>query len=344
LEDDFARFGLRGPDVSVTRRAWILTLDFEAFKAQTAPLWHDAMHRWAARCRDDGWKFSFFTSVEHVVRLRAANSGLYDEFLEAALELHRAGVEYHPHNHCLFDPSTGARATRKVEREREVPGYPKLPSMYYDIAYRNGRKFRDWLPTLTRAYDEFLQDAGIARPRTLAFRAGGWDYGSTKADVSDYLEALVNEGFTFESGAVSGIRGTASWRLGAPFGSNTFELVPPLVEVAPTDAMNCAARVGSIPYFGWVTRVLRQPRLWAPPFGPGVLVTVLHFDDLFHSGHGSSTHQFVIHDSREIARRIDAFFRRIHAARRLFRLNPFTFAELPEILGPTPRSGATSRP
>jgi hypothetical protein len=50
--------------VSATRRAWILTLDFEAFNAQTARLWHDAMHRWAARGRDDGWKFSFFTSVE----------------------------------------------------------------------------------------------------------------------------------------------------------------------------------------------------------------------------------------------------------------------------------------
>jgi hypothetical protein len=344
LEDDFTSFGFRGSNVSAVRRAWLLTLDFEAFSVQTAPLWHEAMLRWAARCRADGWKFSFFTSVEHVVRLRAESPALYDEFLEAVGELHRAGVEYHPHNHCLFDTSTGRRATPKAERERRVPGYPKRPSMYYDVVYRNGKTFKEWLPALMQAYGEFLQEAKITRPLSLAFRAGGWDYGSTKADVRDYLEALVSEGFAFESGAVSGIRGTGSWRLGAPFGSNTFELVPPLVEVAPTEAMNCAARAGSIPYFGWVTRILRQPRLWALPFGPGVLVTVLHFDDLFHSGHGSSTHKFVVHDRREIARRIDAFFRRIQAARRLFRLDPFTFAELPEILRPTPRSGATSRP
>lgn len=343
MEDDFARFGLRGAIVSPRQRVWILTLDFEAFAAQTAPLWHQAMHHWAARCRDDGWKFSFFTSVEHVVRLRAASAGLYDEFLEAARELHRAGVEYHPHNHCLFDPSTGERSTPKAERERPVHGYPKRPSMYFDIAYRNGKTFREWLPTLTRAYDEFLQDAGIARPGALAFRAGGWDYGSTKADVADYLEALVAEGFAFESGAVSGIRGTRSWRLGAPFGSNTFELVPPLVEVAPTDVMNCGARAGSIPYFGWVMRILRQPRLWTPPFGPGVLVTVLHFDELFHSGHGSSTRKFAVQDHREVARRIDAFFKRIRAARRLLRLDPCTFAELPKALRAAAPSDDTSR-
>jgi hypothetical protein len=343
LEDDFARFGFRGADVSATRRAWILTLDFEAFTAETAPLWHEAMHRWAARCRDDGWKFSFFTSVEHVVRLRAASATLYDDFLEAAHELHRAGVEYHPHNHCLFDPSTGDRATPKAERERQVEGYPKLPSMYYDIAYRHGKRFREWLPTLMQAFDEFLHDGNIKRPLALAFRAGGWDYGSTKADVSDYLEGLAAEGFAFESGAVSGFRGTRSWRLGAPFGSNIFDLVPPLVEVAPTDALNCAARAGSIPYFGWVTRILRQPRLWAPPFGPGVLVTVLHFDELFHSGRGSSARHFVVHDRPEIARRIDAFFKRIGVARRLLRLDPVSFAELPRILRASPPSeGATS--
>jgi hypothetical protein len=341
VEDDFTRFGFRGSEISATRRAWLLTLDFEAFTARTAPLWHEAMQRWAAHCRAGGWKFSFFVSVEHVVRLRAESSGLYDEFLEAAAELHRAGVEYCPHNHCLFDVSSGRRATSKAEREREVHGYPKRPSMYYDIAYRNGTTFREWLPTLVRAYSEFLQAAGITRPPALAFRAGGWDYGATKADVSDYLHALVAEGFSFESGAVSGVRGTRSWRIGAPFGSNTFELVPPLVEVAPTDSMNCGATIGSIPYFGWVSRILRQPRLWAPPFGPGVLVTVLHFDELFHTGHGQSTRKFAVEDRRKVARRIDAFFKRIHAARRLLHLEPCTFAELRQILQD---SATSSRP
>jgi hypothetical protein len=332
LEDDFARFGFRGSEVSATRRAWLLTLDFEAFTARTAQLWHEAMHRWAAHCRAGGWKFSFFVSVEDVVRLRAESSGLYDEFLEAAAELHRAGVEYCPHNHCLFDVSTGRRTTPTAERQRQVHGYPKRPSMYYDIAYRNGATFREWLPTLMRAYDQFLDDARISRPAALAFRAGGWDYGSTKADVSDYLEGLVAGGFAFESGAVTGIRGTRSWRIGAPFGSNTFRLLPPLIEVAPTDTMNCGATIGSIPYFGWISRILRQPKLWRPPLGDGVLVTVLHFDELFHAGHGSSTRTFAVKDRREVARRIDAFFRRIHAVRRLLKLDSYGFAELRQIL------------
>jgi hypothetical protein len=332
LDDDFSRFGFRGSNVSATRRAWILTLDFEAFTAKSAPLWLEAMQRWAFRCRADGWKFSFFTSVEHVVRLRAASSGLYEEFLEAVGELHRAGVEYHPHNHCLFDPATGQRATPKEERERKVDGYPKRPSMYYDIAYRNGKTFQEWVPTLVGAYNEFLLEAEVTRPSALAFRAGGWDYGASKADVRDYLQGLVASGFAFESGAVSGVRGTRSWRIGAPFGSNTFELVPPLIEIAPTESMNCGAETGSIPYFGWTSRIFRQPRLWTPPFGPGVLVTVLHFDELFHTGRGPATRKFAVKDRGEVARRIDGFFKRINAARRLLQIDSCAFADLPAIL------------
>jgi hypothetical protein len=332
LQDDFSRLGFRGAEVSATRRAWLLTLDFEAFTAQAAPLWNEAMRQWAAHCRAGGWKFSFFISVEDVVRLRAESSGSYNEFLEAAAELHSAGVEYCPHNHCLFDVSTGRRATPAGKRERQVGGYPKRPSMYYDIAYRNGAKFRDWLPTLMRAYDQFLEDARISRPAALAFRPGGWDYGSTKADLRDYLEGLVAAGFSFESGAVTGIGGTRSWRIGAPFGSNTFRLVPPLTEVGPTDSLNCGASFGSIPYFGWTSRLLFQPKLWRPPLSPGVLVTVLHFDHLFHAGHGRSTRTFVVNDKKVVARRIEAFFRRIHAARRLLDLDSYEFSDLPRIL------------
>jgi hypothetical protein len=204
--------------------------------------------------------------------------------------------------------------------------------MYYDIAYRNGMTFREWLPKLMGAFDEFLQEARITRPVDLAFRAGGWDYGSTKDDVSDYLEGLVAGGFAFESGAVAGVRGTRTWRIGAPFGSNTFNLAPPLVEVAPTDSMNCGATVGSIPYYGWISRILRQARLWSPPLRPGVLVTVLHFDELFHLGHGDSTRKFAVVDPAEVARRIDAFFKRIHTVRGLLRLEPCWFADLPQIL------------
>jgi hypothetical protein len=335
VEDDFSRFGLRGPSLRSDRRSWLLTLDFEAFTPRDAPLWCDAMRRWASRCRTHAWRFSFFTSVEEVVRLKVEDPEAYEDFRDAALDLHRAGVDYYPHNHCVFDPKTGQRPTPAPEQaRRKVPGYSKGASMYYDLAYRNGKTFREWLPTVMRSYDDFLHDAGIARPPALAFRAGGWDYGSTKADVVDYLEALVSEGIAFESGAVSGVYGTRKWRVGAPFGSNTFMLLPPLVEVAPTDFLNCGAKAGSIPHVGWLTRILRQPRSWVPPRRPGLLVTVLHFDNLFHDGHGGSTRKFAIKDRQEVARRIDGFFERIRAVRRLLSLEVCTFAELPGILQP----------
>jgi hypothetical protein len=108
--------------------------------------------------------------------------------------------------------------------------------------------------------------------------------------------------------------------------------VPPLIEIAPTDSMHCGAETGSIPYFGWTSRIFRQPRLWTPPFGPGVLVTVLHFDELFHTGRGPATRKFAVKDRGEVARRIDGFFKRINAARRLLQIDSCAFADLPAIL------------
>jgi hypothetical protein len=336
LVDDFARFGLRGPPLRSTRRAWLLTLDFEAFLARDAELWCYAMRLWANRCRTDAWRFSFFVSVEDVVRLRAQDPRRYEQFMIAAGDLHRAGVEFHPHNHCVFDAETGDRPTPAADLIRRVERYSKGASMYYDVAYRNGKTFREWLPTVMRTYDEFLRDATITRPLALAFRAGGWDHGSTQADVTDYIEALVAEGFAFDSGAPSGVYGTRSWRIGAPFGSNTFMLVPPLVEVAPTDSLNCGASIGSMPYLGWLLRTLRQPRLWRPRYDKGVLVTVLHFDNLFHSGHGDSARMFAVDDRDEVARRIESFFGSIGRFRRLLKLEVCTFADLPQMLAAEP--------
>jgi hypothetical protein len=332
MDDDFARFGLRGPSFSTTRRSWLLTLDFEAFTADTLPLWCEAMRRWAESSRLGAWKFSFFLSVEHVAQIRRGKPHELGAFMEAIRELHDSGVEYHPHNHCLFDPETGRRATPRQERDRPVPGYPRLPSMHYDVVHRHGRTLGEWLPTVVDTYGEFLSQAGVGRPRELAFRAGGWDYGVTRAEVTDYLEALVATGFSFESGAVAGIRGTSSWRIGAPFGSNVFALLPPLVEAAPTDFVNCGAGSLSIPQAGWLTRTLRQPQLWAPPFKAGVVVTVIHFDDLFHAGHGASRQQFAVHEPEAVAKRIDAFFKRIDIVRRVLRLEPCTFSELRQLL------------
>jgi hypothetical protein len=70
-----------------------------------------------------------------------------------------------------------------------------------------------------------------------------------------------------------------------------------------------------------------------------VLVTVLHFDELFHAGHGRSRRYFAISDQKEIARRVDAFFRRIERVRRILKLEPFTFVQLPQILRQNGASG-----
>jgi hypothetical protein len=329
VEDDFAKFGLRGPALELRRRRWLLTLDFEAFTPDTAQLWCDAMRRWAAASRSGGWRFAFFVSVEDVARLRAAAPTVYAEFVAAAQELHASGVEYHPHNHCVFDPDTGRTPTPAAERSRRaVSAYSKGASMYYDVRYRNGLTFRAWLPTIVRAYDAFLDEVGARRPVSLAFRAGGWDYGSTQDDVMDYLAALVESDFSFESGAVTGTYGTRGYRIGLPFGQNVFPLIPPLIEVAPTDSLNSGAKLGTVPSFGWLSRLVRQTRLWMPPFAPGLLVTVLHFDNLFHSGHGRSTRHFAVDDPAEVAVRIDGFFARIAAVRRLLQLEACGFGEI----------------
>lgn len=325
---DFERFGFACGGLIPAHRGWLLTIDFEAFRPHAIAPWVAAMRHWAEASRRGGWQFSYFIAAEDVVRLRVEDNDGYHMFLEAVRDLDEAGARFYPHNHCVFDPVTGKRPQNHGV-SAPIDGYPKRRSLFYDVVYENKLEFRMWCRTIVEAYDAFLSDAGISRPRELAFRAGGWDYGATEEDVAQYLEGLADIGVKFDSSGSSGVFGTRSWQTGAPFGRNTFRLVRSLIEVAPCDFADCGAPVASSLFAGWIARLLLRTPIWMPSLRrPGVLVTVLHFDHLFHEGGGDSRQLFSLQDDEEVAKRIDRFFACLSHIRRISGLTALTFDEL----------------
>ena len=322
LPTDFERHGLAGEHLPVAHgHPWLLTVDFEAFGVETLPLWLPAMRHWSARARDTGLRFSLFTSVEDLVSLKlASDPEAYASFTAACRELHEAGSRFHPHNHCLFDPDTGVRASEAEGFHDSVEGYPHFPSMVYDVARRHGVPIASWLPTVVRSYDAFLGDADLERPERVAFRAGGWDCGVTRDDMADYLDGIVQAGIAFESSAFCGTDESPG-SSGAAVGRNVFRIRGDVVEVAPTDHVNCrlAASLAR-----WGLGRFREPGRTKP----GVRVTVIHIDHLFHAGRGSSTRYFAVTDERVVRRRIDRLFRVLVLARRLFGLESVEFEDI----------------
>lgn len=326
---DFENFGFARGRLTPEQRSWLLTIDFEAFRPHAMASWISAMRHWAEASRLGGWKFCIFIALEDVVRLRVEDDDGYRRFLDAIRDLHEAGTRFYPHNHCVFDPATGRRPQDRESPRAPVTNYRRRPSLFYDVVYRNKLEFPDWCKTLGESYDGFLSDAGIPRPRQLAFRAGGWDHGVTREDVANYLEGLANMGVTFESSGSSGVFGTRSWRIGAPFGVNTLRLDRSLIEVAPCDFVDCGAPIASRQFTSWITRLLFRPPIWMPPLRRrGVLVTVIHFDHLFHEGRGEARRLFSLRDDSEIARRIDRFMSSLSHVRRLSGLASVRFDEL----------------
>jgi hypothetical protein len=326
---DFELFGFARGRLNPRRRSWLLTIDFEAFRPHAVGPWIAAMRHWAAASRLGGWKFSIFIALEDVVRLRVQDEGGYRMFLDAVRDLHEAGARFYPHNHCVFDPATGRRPQDRESPRAPVTNYQKRPSLFYDVVYRNKLDFRNWCKTLGESYEGLLADAGIPRPGQLAFRAGGWDHGVTRKDAAGYLEGLADMGVTFESSSSSGVFGTRSWRIGAPFGENTFRLDRSLIEVAPCDFADCGAPIASRQFGSWIARLLFRPPIWMAPFRRrGVLVTVIHFDHLFHEGRGDARRLFALRDDAEIARRIDRFLSWLSYVRRLSGLSSIGFDEL----------------
>ena len=100
-----------------------------------------------------------------------------------------------------------------------------------------------------------------------------------------------------------------------------FRIRGDVVEVAPTDHVNCR-RALSIGRWG-AGRIHEPGRV-----RPGVRVTVIHFDHLFHAGRGSSTRYFAVTDERVVRARIDRFFRSLVVARRLLGLESVEFEDL----------------
>jgi hypothetical protein len=154
-------------------------------------------------------------------------------------------------------------------------------------------------------YDQFLADAGIQRPERLAFRAGGWDHGTTREENALYVEAVDKAGFAYDSSVTRGVFGTRSFRVGAPFGSNIFQLTPSLTEVAACWSLNCGADTVSRPSLGSLGRLVGQPPVWWSRGRDGAFVVVLHFDHLFRMGKDAC-----VDTSTAVAReRIDRFFK-----------------------------------
>ena len=324
---DFERHGLAGDKLSITAgRLWLLTIDFEAFRPETIDWWARAMRSWAASARRTGLRFSFFVSIEDVVRLRlASDPGIFETFASACRELETAGSRFYPHNHCLFDPETGHRPGEASGFPTRVDGYPRFPSLVYDVRYRNATSVASWLPTVVDEHLEFLEAAGLTHNDVMAFRAGGWDYGVSIEDMRDFIDGVERSGCAYDSSALCGAvdRPPATSRL--PYGRNAFQLRPQLVEVAPTDHVNC----GLLPSIGrWSAKLVRRQALGSTA-RPGVLVTVIHFDHLFHSGHGRGTRYFTTTDGRSVDRRIERFFRALVAVRRVLALKSCTFDGLP---------------
>src|SRR5439155_27331812 len=168
-------------------RLALLTVDFEAFTAETIGPWVTATEVWSRSAAEHALPFAFFVSLEHVAGLRARDSGAYRRFAAALRGLAAAGCEPHVHNHCLFDWSTGVRSVDRAPFSNPVDGYPRRASMWYDVVRRNGKPWGDWAAELRAVYGELLEDAEIDPPDRVAFRAGGWDTGTTDEEWLDFL-------------------------------------------------------------------------------------------------------------------------------------------------------------
>lgn len=281
------------------------------------------MRHWAVRAADGGFQFSVFMALENVVQLHARAPDRYPEFLEAVRELHRGGTLFYPHNHYVFGLDSGERPELDVRHAGPGAEYTKRASMFYDVVHRHRQSLPDWLKLLRSGFSSFLADAEVPLPRRWAFRAGGWDYGSSPGDLAIYLEGLAAAGFEVDSTACSGAFGTQSWRIGAPFGHNAFALSDGLIEIAPCWSLDCAAPRLSRRSAAPLVALGSQRDVWARRRCSGAFVTVLHFDHLFGPARGEVRPSFAV-----VRARIDRFFTNLTWLRKLLQLRSVTFDNL----------------
>ncbi len=319
---EFEECGLVEDRIALKGRHLLLTVDFEAFSPEHVPLWCEAMREWARCAERHRLPFSFFIAVEDVVRLRNARPDLYGEFLAAASMLVRAGSVFYAHNHGAFDPDTG-RLLATGEARETVPGYRKRLSLFHSVVYRQQQSLSAWLVKVRELHERFLQEVGGTSVTRPAFRAGGWDYGSTALDFETYLKALREAGFSIDSSACAGVFGTPTWRVGTTFGANAYVCVGGIVELAPCWVVDCG--IDSLAGQGWrqVLPLRLQRDLWTG--GGGACVVVLHFDHLFSLREGADPRPFVLTDPNRIAGRIARLCRLFSALRHVLRFQGGTF-------------------
>jgi len=323
---DFEEYGLsRGP-FPVSGRLLLLTVDFEAFAPEMLPLWLDAMHYWATCAAQSRLHFCFFLAAEDAIRVLASGKKASRDFLAAMRRFDDAGSLFYPHNHFVFDPATGGKRLVAQEPANPPSNYRKRKSLFYDAVYRHGLDLGDWLTTIRTTHQMLLADAGCRIPRWPAFRAGGWDYGSTRQDVERYLDALRSAGFAIDSSACAGVFETATWRVGSVFGSNAFMCRRDVIEVAPCWVDDCGLDGQRLLTLRRLMALRRHGRVWTG--APGVLVVVFHFDHLFHLGTGGARRYFAVTDAARVAERIRRTCRFFSAVRHLLRLESGTFESL----------------
>ncbi len=285
---DFEQAGLSHGQVELGDRQLHLTVDFEAFRVDTISAWCHAMEEWTCAAQRARLVFSFFISVEDCVRLRLTSEDAYAQLTRALHRLVSGGSRLYPHNHCVFDPRTGAVPGESSGFPQHVPGYRSRASMFYDVVHRQGHDLTEWLGVVTAEYERLLADVGVAHPSTASFRPGGWDHGSTPEELRIYTLALSRWGYRIDSSATSGTFGESSWRVGAPFGANAYRLNGGLLELAASWSVNCGTSPASRTGIASLAALARQPRLWGDRGSTGAMVTVLHFDHLFHDWRGGT--------------------------------------------------------
>lgn len=320
MSTDLETAGLSTGRLTSASRDWLITVDFESFAPTDIDLWSTAMRVWAECAWSTGLSSSIFIAVEDVATVRAVDSAGYGRFLSAVRAMHDAGCRFHPHNHQFFDDDTGARPRIMGDGGDRAPGYRKRISFYYDVVHREGLPLRSWLELVGASYRRFLADAGLPEPPRGAFRAGGWDNGSTAEELRDYVESLTALGYAFDSSATSGEFGTRTWKIGAPCGENVFGLRGGVTEVAPTFSLDCDAPAGLRGGVRGMRAALIESRALAVRPRPGIITTVLHFDHLFRASSGGGHVAFAIKDEATVARRIRAHFRALSRLRRLQRV------------------------
>jgi hypothetical protein len=322
----FREAGLVRGYVVVSRRQLALTVDLEAFEATRIELWCQAMADWGHQAAAAGLRFSHFVSMEHVARLRTRHPEAHEQFVASLGSLLSGGSNLYPHNHCVFDPATGDFPGERSGWPQQIPGYRPRASMFYDVVRRHHADLAAWLEVVTAEYDRLLGDADLTPPAIRAFRPGGWDHGSTAEEIQTYVSALTSCGYRFDSGDACGSFGDRTWRVGAPFGRNLYQLSGGLIELAPSWSLTCGTRFASARSVAAFVSLLRQPRLWASR-RPGVAVGVVHFDHLFHDWTRADG-TFGVQSASVVRGRIERLMRGLALLQERLGLEPATFDDV----------------